>query len=361
MNQSLYCENRLKKVLYAVLCTILITLLFAGRVNAESFTTVVMTYEDKVFSKQLYAVDTDRIKQGVMTEGLQSIGGLCDNLTFQTNGAVQIDKNAVISTVKEAIIAGKTDIRIDLSKYTPDAIAASKAAVVSTPALPGIVSAVANTGNGAVIAQTVSDPVLNATLNSIGIDCKLSEATTKFNPSADRAVNVRNAANKINGTILLPGQGFSASMAFGPRTVENGYGLGNVISGGKYVKSLGGGICQVSSTLNLAVLRAGIIPTERHNHSHRSDYIGSGLDATISAGTLDYQFVNTLAYPLYIMTKSDGGVLTISLYSNHDALLGVSYDTNVVGDSMTNTTYVIGTLNGVQISNRKAYNSRYSQ
>lgn len=322
-------------------------------VKAETVTNVVMTYEDKIYTKQLYGVDTDQIKAGVNTDGLMSIGGLCENLTFQTNGAVKVDKNAVINTVKNSIIAGQTSINIDLTKYTPDALAAL--ASTNSVALPTQAVTTAN-----VVAPSLVDPALNPALNSIGIDWKISESSTNFRANEDRAQNIRNAASKINGMILQPGQLFSCNLAFGPRTVENGYGLGNVIDGDTYVKGVGGGICQVSSTLNLAVLRAGIIPTERHNHSHRSSYIKSGLDATISGNSLDYKFINTLPYPIYISAITDGGVIRISIYSNH-ALGAFTYEPNVVGGNLSNTTYLVGSLGGVQMSNQVCYSSRYKQ
>lgn len=347
--------SNMKRIIPVILvAVVLLSQLFTISVKAEECTTVVMTYEDKVFTKQLYSIDTDQIKNGVITDGLKSIGELCDNLAYRTNGSDKVNRDAVMNAVKAAIIAGQKSINIDLTQYTPEAIAAGTVAPTGN---------VAPTTAGAATAQVeeTNELLLNNALNSIGIDCKISEASTKFNPNQDRAVNVRNAASKINGMILQPGQMVSANVAFLPRTAANGYGMGNVISGGTYVKAMGGGICQVSSTLNLAVLRAGIIPTERHNHSHRSSYIGSGLDATISAGTLDYKFVNTLMYPIYISAVTNGGVLTVSIYSNHAALGGAVYEPKVVGGALSNTTYLVGTLNGVEVSNRLCYGSRYSQ
>ncbi|MCR5673487.1 MAG: VanW family protein [Lachnospiraceae bacterium] len=190
---------------------------------------------------------------------------------------------------------------------------------------------------------------------------KLSEASTRFRANEDRAKNIRNAASKINGTVIMPGQMFSCTRAFGARTSANGYGPGNIISGGTYIKGMGGGICQVSSTLNLAMLRAGVLPAERHNHSHRSSYIASGLDATISGRTLDYKIVNPYDYPLYICAETNGGVITISIYSDHDATDGVIYEPVVKGKKMSNTTHVIGKLDGETVSDRIAYSSRYSR
>ena len=190
---------------------------------------------------------------------------------------------------------------------------------------------------------------------------KLSEASTRFRANEDRAKNIRNAASKINGTVIMPGELFSCTRAFGARTKANGYGPGNIISGGTYIKGMGGGICQVSSTLNLAMLRAGVVPKERHNHSHRSSYIASGLDATISGKTLDYKFVNPYEYPLYISAVTEGGVITISVYSDHDATEGVVYEPVVKGRKTSNTTHVIGRLDGKTVSDRVAYSSRYSR
>ena len=320
-------------------------------VYAESVTSVVMKYDDKVYTKQIYGLEIDQIKAGTETDGLRDIGGLLDNLTFQTNGDVKVNKPAVINAVKAAIVAGQTSINIDLTKYTEDAL---KSTTNNTSTAPAAAAA-------ATPAATATATVSLPGLESMGIDCKLSEASTRFRANEDRAQNIRNAAAKINGTVIMPGQLFSATTAFGPRTVANGYGLGNVISGDTYVKGVGGGICQVSSTLNLAMLRAGVAPMERHNHSHRSSYIGSGLDATISGTSLDYKFVNPYEYPLYISAVTNGGVISISIYSSHNATGGVAYEPVVVGGNMSNTTHIVGKLAGVQVSDRIAYSSRYKK
>ena len=316
-------------------------------VSAETVTSVVMTYKDKVYVKQIYGIETDQIKAGADTDALKDIGGLLDNLTFETNGEVKVNKSAVVSAVKNQIIAGKESVNINLEKYTGDAAQETASAAVS--------AAVPASGDAS------SSPAVSSSLGEMGIDCKLSEASTRFRANEDRAQNIRNAASKINGMIIMPGQLFSCTTAFGPRTVANGYGLGNVISGETYVKGLGGGICQVSSTLNLAMLRAGVIPAERHNHSHRSSYIASGLDATISGTALDYKFINPYQYPLYISAVTNGGVISISVYSSHEATGGVVYETAVVGNKMSNTTHVVGKLAGIQVSDRIAYSSRYKQ
>ncbi|MBO4904711.1 MAG: VanW family protein [Lachnospiraceae bacterium] len=343
--------KKIKRRLTAVIATVmLIAAALPTAVFADSVTSVVMTYQDKTYTKQFYGTEVESIKSGANTEGLSDIGGLIDSLTFLLNGEVQFDKAAVTSAVKNAIIAGQTGISIDLSKYVKGASSAQSAPSETVTVVPSI---------PAVTENQQETPADNSQLTDRMF--VLSEASTKFRANEDRAKNIRNAASKINGMVILPGQMFSCTTAFGPRLVSNGYGLGNVISGDTYVKGVGGGICQVSSTLNLAVLRAGIVPTERHNHSHRSSYIASGLDATISGSSLDYKFVNPYNEPIMISAVTNGGVISISILSAENVLKGVVYEPVVSGGKMSNTTHVVGKLAGMQISDRVAYSSRYKQ
>lgn len=334
-------KKKIRKTVMAAVTAAMVILALPQDVLADSVTSIVMTYQDKVYTKQLYGVETDQIKAGVDTDGLKDIGGLIDSLAFVTNGDAKIDKAAVTAAVKSAVIAGQTSINIDLTKYREGAA-------------PAPVTASNNTAD-----QSAAQSAAASNLTAAGY--KLSEASTKFRANEDRAKNIRNAASKINGMVIMPGQLFSADTAFGPRTVANGYGYGNVISGDTYVKGLGGGICQVSSTLNLAVLRAGIVPIERHNHSHRSSYIASGLDATISGASLDYRFINPYDAPIFISAVTNGGVISISILSSEDVLKGIVYEPVVSGSKMSNTTHVVGKLAGLQISDRAAYSSRYKQ
>ncbi len=344
-------KKNMRRLTAVVATVILFAATLPTTVFADSVTSVVMTYQDKTYTKQIYGTEVESIKGGADTEGLSDIGGLIDSLTFLLNGEVQFDKAAVTAAVKSAIIAGQTGINIDLSKYVKGASSAQSSPAVAATATP--------------VAAAVSDnPEASSSTDNSSITDRmfvLSEASTKFRANEDRAKNIRNAASKINGMVILPGQMFSCTTAFGPRLVSNGYGLGNVISGDTYVKGVGGGICQVSSTLNLAVLRAGIVPTERHNHSHRSSYIASGLDATISGSSLDYKFVNPYNAPIMISAATNGGVITISILSAENVLKGIVYEPVVSGGKMSNTTHVVGNLAGMQISDRVAYSSRYKQ
>ena len=140
----------------------------------------------------------------------------------------------------------------------------------------------------------------------------LGTYTTLYVPTEERAVNVELAAQRVNGTILEPGQTFSFSQAVGKRTRANGYVLGPSFAGGKVVSSIGGGICQVSSTMYVSMLLAGIAPTEHHFHSLPVDYVPKGLDAAIAQGYKDLRFKNIFPYPILIQAQAENGILTVS-------------------------------------------------
>ncbi|MCR4922643.1 MAG: VanW family protein [Lachnospiraceae bacterium] len=129
----------------------------------------------------------------------------------------------------------------------------------------------------------------------------LGSYTTSFSSSgSDRSGNVRNGTNLVNGTLLYPGEQFSMYKTVSPFTEENGYFLAGSYSNGIVVESLGGGICQVSSTLYNAVLRAELQIDERHNHSMIVNYVKLSSDAAISGTAKDFKFTNTKDTPIYI-------------------------------------------------------------
>lgn len=149
------------------------------------------------------------------------------------------------------------------------------------------------------------------------INALISSFSTNYSSSSyERANNIELATKTINGTILMPGDTFSFDKIVGERTQERGYKRAGVIIGNKVEAGFGGGICQVSSTLYNAMLRANIDPTERAHHTLPSSYVPLGLDATIDYGNIDYKFVNTLKYPIYIEGSACNGNLSFNIYSN---------------------------------------------
>lgn len=152
---------------------------------------------------------------------------------------------------------------------------------------------------------------------------------------AGRTENVRIAAKRIDKTVLMPGEEFSYAEQVSPVTSDAGYQHATIFMNGQPVSGIGGGICQVSSTMYNTELKAGIVPTQRRNHSLIVDYVPRGQDATMAEGYIDYCFVNTLDYPIYIHATTDGGTLTIEFWSNDQALNGITYLPRTVFKGLT--------------------------
>ena len=132
--------------------------------------------------------------------------------------------------------------------------------------------------------------------------------------SSGRGANVINGASKINGTVVYPGETLSVGTQMGPSTRENGYVEAGAYENGKVVQSLGGGICQVSTTLYNAVIRAEMEVVERYEHSMIVGYVKPSEDAAIADGVKDFKFKNTLDYPVYLEMYGAGGVLYANVY-----------------------------------------------
>ena len=134
----------------------------------------------------------------------------------------------------------------------------------------------------------------------------LGSQTTYFPYSVpNRVSNIQLAASKIDGTILNPGEVFSYNETIGQRTLEAGFLMAGAYSNGEVVEELGGGICQVSSTLYCAVLYSQLGLKSRDSHYFKVDYLDWGLDATVSWPTPDFKFINSRNYPIRINAYAD--------------------------------------------------------
>lgn len=162
----------------------------------------------------------------------------------------------------------------------------------------------------------------------------LGTFTTSYKTSgASRSANVQNGCSLINGITLYPGEEFSTYETVSPFSEANGYYMAGSYLNGKVVDSLGGGICQVSTTLYNAVLRAELDVTERHNHSMIVSYVDPSADAAIaeSAGK-DFRFVNNTDYPIYIEGYTENKKITFTIYGKEtrDAGREVRYESKVL-------------------------------
>ncbi|MCQ2482693.1 MAG: VanW family protein [Clostridia bacterium] len=147
---------------------------------------------------------------------------------------------------------------------------------------------------------------------------KISEASSKTTTANSRNHNIRITCEKIDGMILQPGDSFSYNTVVGKRTPENGYERAGVIIDGESKEDYGGGICQVSSMIYQAVVKADLQVDERHEHSWPSSYTDPGIDATVDWGSYDFRFTNNSAYPIVLHTfyNNDDYSLTVQIYGH---------------------------------------------
>ena len=171
-------------------------------------------------------------------------------------------------------------------------------------------------GETAKVDLKVTEPKIKvADLGDVLFKTLIATYTSKYDISdKNRVTNLEIAANRCNNTVLYPGDEFSYNKALGHRTTANGYKMGNSFAGGKVVQTIGGGICQVSSTLYNAVLRAGLTITHRTAHGMYVQYVPQSTDATVVDNAIDFKFRNDRKYPVKIVTTCENGVMTASIY-----------------------------------------------
>lgn len=229
------------------------------------------------------------------------------------------------------------------------------------------------------IDLTITEPEI--TIDKIGTEAfpdLLSTFSTRYDASqVGRSKNLRLAAEKIDGTVVMPGEVFSYNKTVGERTISAGYTEAAGYAGGKVVPTLGGGICQISSTLYDAVVYANLEIVERKNHMFLTSYVGAGKDATVVYGSIDFKFKNTRNYPIMIKSSVKNGIAKMDIYGIKEDVeyeveistkilsyipYGVKYETDnslaagkekVVQNGMNGVksiTYKILKLNGQQVS-----------
>lgn len=148
---------------------------------------------------------------------------------------------------------------------------------------------------------------------------KIGEYSTKFNAAnTSRSYNIKLATKSVTDVLVKPGEVFSLNKTIGPRLTKYGYKTAKVIINNEYVDGIGGGICQVSTTLYNAALLSNMKIVERKNHSMPSDYVSLGRDATISGDYIDMKFENNSKYPVYIYGEVIGNQVKFSIYGKKE-------------------------------------------
>ncbi len=197
--------------------------------------------------------------------------------------------------------------------------------------------------NEYTIKLTINKP--KVTLAQIGTEAfpdRLSIFTTRYDASNyNRTTNLRLACEKINGKVLLAGETFSYNKTVGERTIAAGYKEAKIYAAGEVVDGLGGGICQISSTLYNAVVMANLEIVERRNHQFVTSYLPAGRDATVVYGLTDFQFKNTRKYPVRLVAGVKNGIATVEVYGiKGDEEYNITFDVKTVGTLPYSTKYI---------------------
>lgn len=166
----------------------------------------------------------------------------------------------------------------------------------------------------------------------------VAATTTKFNPSiTNRVNNIAIGAKAINNTLLAPAEEFSFNKVVGPRTADRGFLDANVIVRGKFVLDVGGGICQVSSTLYNSVVKSGLTVTERSPHSLPVPYLPMGADATLVFGAKDFRFKNNTEKYILIKTSLGRDNLTVQIVG--DAAINYGKTVKIISERISQTPF----------------------
>ena len=300
-----------------------------------------------------YSVEEDKL---IITRGKEGIAVDTDTLLAEVKNML----NDIHETenVIEIPVETKTPQEIDVDKIHSEIYQEAKDAYYTKdpftvyPEVEGIDFDVEQAK--AMIAEEVKDEYVidliitkpNVTIDQIGTEAfpdQLATFTTRYNAGdRDRTTNLVLACQKINGKVLMPGETFSYNETLGPRTYSAGYKDAKVYESGQVVDGIGGGICQISSTLYNAALMSDMKIVERRNHQFVTSYVGAGRDATVVYGSTDFRFKNTRTYPIRIVASAKSGVATVSIFGikEPDREYTYSFSTKTISTIPYTTKYV---------------------
>ncbi|MFD9220147.1 VanW family protein [Streptomyces sp. NPDC060064] len=165
---------------------------------------------------------------------------------------------------------------------------------------------------GEIASAVVQPKLTSASVQRLGIKEKVSSFTVAFPAAPYRSTNIGRAVQLINGSVVLPGQEWSFNRTVGERTKDNGFVDGIMINNGQFVKSPGGGVSAVATTMFNALFFAGVKPMEHGAHSFYIERYPEGREATVAWGTLDLRWINDSGHALYIKAESTDTSVTIT-------------------------------------------------
>ena len=192
------------------------------------------------------------------------------------------------------------------------------------------------------------------------IDSIIGEYTTSYAPGA-RGDNIALAASYLNDKIIKTGWEFSFNDTVGERTYAAGYQTAGVIVNGRTEDGVGGGVCQVSSTLYNAILLAGLTPTVRTSHFFPSTYVAPGRDATVADGQIDFKFRNDLPHNVYLLSSAGASSVTIFVLGTRADLNGAKITIEQDGSTMKPSVYRVFYRDGQVVKEEFLHTDTYDE
>ncbi len=281
-----------------------------------------------------WEISPEELAEMLLVEKMQRDGG-------QVEVRVTLDESALssrLSEIAEEVDRAPVNARFLFDEETHQLELLQSAVTGRTVDIPATVKAIqtrlAQGGHEVPLSVTYQDPEVGdtATSGELGIRELVSEQTSYFyGSSVERIQNIQAAAARFNGLLVAPGEVFSMGEALGDVSLDNGYAEALIIYGGRTIKGVGGGVCQVSTTLFRTVFFGGYPVVERHSHAYRVRYYeltrsGSvdeslaGLDATVYFPLVDFKFRNDTPYWILMETEVNVAARSITwkFYSTSD-------------------------------------------
>lgn len=258
-------------------------------------------------------------RSGNAKERMETLKNLLANpKNFEVKSSYNLEKlNEIIKEVSEKLNSEPVDEKIDFSKEKASVIDGKLGIKVETEKITNNFKAIPVKFNLEIPVSVTEYKKLDRNLVS-SIKGVIGEATTKFDYQPNRNTNIKIAANKMNEFVVNPGETFSFANVLGEVSSSTGYKPAGTFVNDKVVDSIGGGICQVSSTLYQALVKSDLKIVERNQHSMRVDYCTIGLDAMYYAGSSDLKFKNNFDFPIIIKSYVSNGSLTFKVFGDTD-------------------------------------------
>lgn len=307
--------------------------------------------ENRKIDAYPYAKQTDKITEAISASGLPEHDPASETTWKLTDTALAVHKgqktaSADFEKLKELIISAikkhdyssaiecplteKEPVGIDFSKIQEEVCQEKQNATLDKENNYAVIPSKDGISFDASAAQSSYDAcepggqfevpltidkaeITTEDMNANLFQAELGSYSTKGGGSAGRKTNIDLAVKSCNGVILLPGETFSYNDVLGERTADRGYQPAGAYSEGEVVEQLGGGICQVSSTLFAALLQTNLEIVTRSSHSMPVSYLPMGMDAAVSWGGPEFKFKNNLTYPIKISAAYSDGTITFKI------------------------------------------------